>query len=329
MEKYHPFFTEHFIQKDIVLLLCSLIGNEKYVINFLSCCKCLAKFKKLLVYKTPVTSTKINCLDYYDQFTDITVSNKFIKTKIIPGNKQFPKNLTHLTIEFRGKLKNILPYFSGLTHLKLLNNTEIKSMDFKLPETLVHLTWDIRQKLCINILPTNLRELVINCRNYINKLPDHIKSLTICGFNGMECHQKNMIALPQKLIKLSMISYGYRYCYDIPNTITDLEVINCHTNNYINDLSLEFFKNLINFRIDAETFYLNSQRFDDWNNLPKTLKTLTIFDATKSKHYFGKFSNCTTMSPIYKKTFSCYINFISTYVFKKLQEKNIKIIIED
>lgn len=248
-----------FLPKYILINICISL-TEKERTYFLSTCKYLNSFKNIFLYHTKVDLWKIKSLWYYNQFTNVIVPNKLIDR--IMNGKKIPPFLTHLTFNnLRNDLNFVMPLFGNITHLYLTKNTKISLNNFKLPDTLIHLTWYIEQQLPVAILPLTLSELCVYHYHYIQYLPNNNITVLTVKWKNFKYNNIYQYPLPtivfiiRNLKKLILINAIHDFNYTgIFGLITDLELINCILN--INRLPYS----LINLKLDEKT--LQHSRFN-------------------------------------------------------------------
>lgn len=207
---------EQIFCKDIVLLICDFVNNDKYIIYFLSTCKYFHKLKDKIKYRTRVPIEKINHLWYRDCFSDLVV--KITKYKNKGCTEHLPRGTNKLVLmNHRGNLDCIAN--SNITHLYLELGCRISTKNLKLPSTLFHLTWNISKNQCFpSNVPSSLKELVVSNYNYQSLvIPDSITSLVI----DKKC-STIFITLPNTLEKLVMRRDIQIYHY--PNSLRYLEL---------------------------------------------------------------------------------------------------------
>lgn len=295
------------LPKEIITIICTGL-TEKERIYFLSTCRYLNSLKNIFLYHTLVDSLNIADLWYYNQFTNIIFSNNLIKKiidneeesekKIIYEKINFPANLSHLRIDwFQGDLNYIASSLNTITHLYIVKHTHLKRLDrlnFKLPDTLVHLIWKIKQKLPVKIIPLGLKELCINSIHDIDNLPSHLDCLIIYGKIPNKKNHKNyyinfyypqknkykgVITVPLGIKKLVLHQHN---CTNIPKSVTELEI------NYSPLVLVTLPENLVSLKLD-ELSLRNSWNYLNWNIKminKNNLKRLIVPKSSEEEYVF-------------------------------------------
>lgn len=253
---------EQILYKDIILIICRFIGDEKDITYFLSVCKYLYKFKNEIYYSRSVEPNDIIYTSYYDRFTNLVISERI--HKLLKYNFKFPLNLRHLTItNYEGNLNFIRN--TNITHLYLMENCKINTKKFILPPSLFHLTWKLErmQRFPFNSIPPTLKEICIGNYQYeFKKFPSTLVSIIIDknNFFGVPPY-----FFPENLKKLVLIGYGVNI-FDLPKSIEEIHLVGCELKTITN-----FPKNLLHLVLD-KTSGTGSLEM----KLPLNLKTITI-----------------------------------------------------
>lgn len=275
MQTYNQFFTEHLIQKDIIMLICHYL-TEMDIINFLSSCKSLTKFKKYFRYDTLVNFADINKLDYYNSFTRI-----ILVRNIITNHEILPSNLTEIVLNgYVGKL-NFIENIKNLTHLTIGKKCKI-IFDFKqfnVPTTLKYLKWEVMQK-CPYFILNGIREIYFG--NTIIPAFDYLNLLEKITFGKDWKSNIGYIKFPKNIKSIIFESYfSFASCYSI---FSKMDIVHLHLKkNYINNNDYRYnyiFHLVISKGCSKYIFCIgrknNNQKIFKTIPLPNRLKTLKL-----------------------------------------------------
>lgn len=267
---------EQILCKDIILIICWYIDNDRDKINFLSVCKFLHRFKNELEYNKMVPIKVVGHLWYFNSFTNIIIPEKI---RYITNQMKLPPSLRKLTLSnFHGQL-NFLKYLN-ITHLYITDNCRIDTYKLHLPDTLSHITWNInneQQHFPAKSIPSSVTEICLG--NYaldFIKLPhpEMISSLII--EKGYKFSLRKLITLPN-LKKLVINSNDFIYGNKLPNTIEDL-----HLKGHCYFVAIDSLPNLIYFTFGGAGFL----DLDLNLNLPPKLKVITVESVTNLPTYY-------------------------------------------
>jgi len=176
-----------YLLRDIVLLICQKISDVDKV-NFVLTCQKMYKLRDDITYDDKIHVDKIQHLTYFDNFTNIEISNDTLQVPkharyvhLRTGSANIPPYVTHLTFDHMFNKRLTVP--SSVTHL-IFGARYNQSIESVIPNSVTHLIFGNNFNCPIEtFLPTSIVHLELNhfFRQPIKHIPKSITHLRIRG----------------------------------------------------------------------------------------------------------------------------------------------------
>lgn len=199
------------IYKDIAIIICNYLSDDKSKLLFLSTTKYLSSYKKFITYNDLHIFKKIRRLSYADSFTNL-------KIKTISELKFLSSNVKKITFDdsFDEDIRGLIP--STITHLTF----GFKFNQYINRSKILIYTTDGFENVIRDAIPSSVTHLIFGERfnqEIINSIPSSVTHLTL-GINYYKFISSNTI--PPSVTHLTLKNTSKKAINFIPNTVKEL-----------------------------------------------------------------------------------------------------------